>query len=93
MGDIPEKAVQAAADAISRKLFSEPPSGGTWMDHDKELARAAVEAAAPILAAHIAHLIRVHKPASNLRRTFVSGINCAARVASRAFQPKGDRGA
>jgi hypothetical protein len=49
--DIPEEAVQAAASAISRMLFSGQPEYGTWMEHDEDLARVAVEAAAPVLAA------------------------------------------
>ncbi|TYB69703.1 hypothetical protein FXF51_05950 [Nonomuraea sp. PA05] len=51
MPDLPEEAVQAAASAISRMLFSGQPEYGTWMEHDEDLARAAVEAAAPVLAA------------------------------------------
>lgn len=50
-GPVPGAAVRAAADAISRLLFSGQPEHGTWMEHDEDLARAAVEAAAPHLAA------------------------------------------
>lgn len=50
MSDLPAEAVQAAAAAISRMLFSGQPEYGTWMEHDDDLARAAVEAAAPFIA-------------------------------------------
>lgn len=50
---IPEEALQAAAHAVSRMLFSGQPEYGTWLEHDEDLARAAVEAAAPLLAAQV----------------------------------------
>lgn len=49
MPEIPPQAVQAGAAALSRKLFSGQPEYGTWMEHDEDLARAVLEAAAPIL--------------------------------------------
>jgi hypothetical protein len=43
---IPQAAVTAAAEAIERKLLTEPPGDCmTWLDADEELARAALEAA------------------------------------------------
>lgn len=52
MTGLPPEAVQAAAEAIERKLLTEPPDGHmTWLEANEELARAALEAAAPHLAA------------------------------------------
>lgn len=49
---VPPQAITAAAEAIERKLLREFPPDGcmTWLDADEELARAALEAAAPFLA-------------------------------------------
>lgn len=49
---LPAEAVTAAAGAIERKLLTEPPGHCmTWLEADEELARAALEAARPYLAA------------------------------------------
>ena len=56
----------------------------------------AVEAAAPILAGHIASQIRAQRPAGNTPLTFEAGINRAAKIAREAFptrtagHPNGD---
>jgi hypothetical protein len=59
MPEIPAPAVRAAADAISRALFSGQPKHGTWLENDEHLARVAVEAAAPYIAERIADLLSV----------------------------------
>lgn len=52
MAEIPPEAVRAGAEALSRRLFSGLPEHGTWLENDEDLARAAIEAAAPIIADH-----------------------------------------
>jgi hypothetical protein len=49
--EVPPEAVQDAALAISRLLFSGQPAHGTWMEHDEDIAWVAIEAAAPALEA------------------------------------------
>ncbi|MCW2768357.1 MAG: hypothetical protein JWO11_4316 [Nocardioides sp.] len=88
MPEIPPQAVQAAADVISRLLFSGQPEYGTWMEHDEDLARAAVEAAAPLIAEHIASLLTA-KAATVLRsarNTASAGADEAAARFSRRSQ-------
>ncbi|MEU6709970.1 hypothetical protein ABZ897_00710 [Nonomuraea sp. NPDC046802] len=67
MPNIPEEAVRAAAEAVSRMLFSGQPEYGTWMEHDEALARTAVEAAAPRLAAQVRRETAEHIAAAILR--------------------------
>ncbi|MEU8199411.1 hypothetical protein AB0C10_37065, partial [Microbispora amethystogenes] len=57
MAEIPEEAVRAGAEALSRALFSGLPEHGTWMENDEHLARVAVEAAAPFITQHIGNLL------------------------------------
>lgn len=57
MPDYPEAAVTAAAEAIERELMSGI-SYGTHVDSDEALARAALDAAAPILAEEIARRVK-----------------------------------
>jgi hypothetical protein len=46
MADIPRHAIAAAAEAIERKLLTDPPGECmTWLEADEELARAALTAA------------------------------------------------
>lgn len=102
MPDIPQAAVTAAAAAIERELLS-----GTHYamsaDSDEALARAALEAAAPILAEHVAQKILAHadrqfpktdpakKPGQPDRwRTWHRHFGIAARVAAFAFSTEED---
>lgn len=102
MADLPEQALQDATEALSRMLFSGQPAYGTWMEHDEDLARAAVEAAAPLLAEHIASLLAAEKvpckdhPDPGLPRPscWTCGrngmVHRLARIAREAFPKGGD---
>lgn len=89
MADYPPAALRAAAEAIERDLMSGTIHDG-HAESDEALARAALDAAAPLLAAEIASQILAHMErnappegarASSWRRHF--GI--AARIAAGAF--------
>lgn len=80
MAEIPEDALHAAARALERQIE-------TGADADILLARVALEAAAPILAAHIARRIRAQQPAGNTRLTWRSGRDRAAKVARETYPP------
>ncbi len=106
MPDLPAAAVQAAAAAIERELMS----GRDYSmaaDSDEALARAALEAAAPILAEAVAQKILAHmegfgprKPRGALEpvidtgrdyRTWRRYFGIAARVAAGAFDTREDQ--
>jgi len=92
--DLPKEAVDRAAEAITRELMS-----GTRyeiaLDSDEALARAALEAAAPVLAGHVAKRILAHMNRRNARRrrgvrAYRRHFITAAQVASRAFSTDDD---
>jgi hypothetical protein len=103
MPDVPEAAIQAAAIAIERELMS----GKDYpmaQDSDEALARAALEAAAPLLADACATAILGHMeahgpaPASpgvtrheTMRRAWRRNLRIAAQVASVAFSTEDDK--
>ncbi|MEU8040906.1 hypothetical protein [Streptosporangium sp. NPDC049078] len=84
---IPEDAVRAAADALSRRLWSGQPEFGTWMENDEDLARAAVEAAAPLIAADLARILRAeaargeYAAPARQQLTYRGGLERAAHIA------------
>jgi hypothetical protein len=93
MPDVPQEAVDAAAIAIELELTSE-----TFYyeaaDSDEKLARVALEAAAPILAEHVARRILAHMDRSTRYRNrrnrrglpaYRRHFRTAARVAAGAF--------
>lgn len=96
MADIPQAAVSAAAAAIERELMSGT-DYATAPDSDEALARAALEAAAPFLAGHIAQAILAHMqahgpkdPGTPERRAWRRHLFTAAQVASFAFSTEED---
>jgi hypothetical protein len=100
--DIPQAAITAAAAAIERELMS-----GTDYSmaagSDEALARAALEAAAPVLAETVAAKILAHMEArgpkegfagslgSTLRRAWRRHFGIAARIAAWAFTAEDEK--
>jgi hypothetical protein len=103
MPDIPSAAIAAAATAIERELMS----GKDYTmaaDSDEALARAALDAAAPILAEAVAQKITAHMNAhgpgagspgltlhATLQRAWRRHFSIAARVAAEAFYTREDQ--
>jgi hypothetical protein len=77
VAEIPEEAVQAAAAAIERELMSGRVHGMA-VDSDEALARAALEAAAPFIAAQ--SLIRERRRAMRLVRRRLVPSGCEPTV-------------
>ena len=93
MPDLPQRAITAAAIAIERGLMSGDHYAGS-AESDEALARAALEAAAPALAAEVASRILAHMERSaRYRRSrnrqgllaYRRHFTTAARVAAGAF--------
>jgi hypothetical protein len=101
MPDLPPAAVQAATEAVRRELLSRDYAA---TDPDEALARAALEAAAPILAEAVAKKITAHAdrqfpPADPAKRpgqadrwrTWHRHFGIAARIAAGAFTTEDER--
>lgn len=90
MPDIPDKAVQAAAEAM-REIGRKDPWLGSPVE---DVARAALEAAAPILADYVARKITAHKDAHDpkdvLGRAWRRHFGIAVQIASLAFSTEED---